>query len=169
MPKNTGRGDPLRFFDIHSVGKHQKIEGATFGDFFRKLKEGPFSLSRYWMLRGKRGKAFFWFSSLGQTVQFGTIKLCRIFMNYFGEFVWIEKKKSHYNSRVSLHEAPTKNHVKMMIKFQITIIVIYMKSQETFENLNEFQFCFISHFFFTQLWDLLYHTWPSMLHSWCIL
>ena len=32
---------------------------------------------------------------------------CRTFKNYFGQFVWIEKK-SHYKSRVSLHEAPTK-------------------------------------------------------------
>ena len=41
-------------------------------------------------------------------VQFGAIILCRTFQNYFGQFVWIEKK-SHYKSRVSLHEAPTKN------------------------------------------------------------
>ena len=50
----------------------------------------------------------FWFSSLDQIVQFGAIIFCRTFKNYFGQFVWIEKK-SHYNSRVSLHEAPTKN------------------------------------------------------------
>ena len=40
-------------------------------------------------------------------IQFDTIKFGRTFKNYFGQFVWIEK--SHYNSRVSLHEAPTKN------------------------------------------------------------
>ena len=56
----------------------------------------------------------FWSSSLGQMVLFDTIIFCRTFKNYFGQFVWIEKKKkkkkkSHYNSRVSLHEAPTKN------------------------------------------------------------
>ena len=50
----------------------------------------------------------FWFSSLGQMIQFGPIKFCGTFKNYFGQFVLIEKK-SHYNSRVSLHEAPTKN------------------------------------------------------------
>ena len=49
----------------------------------------------------------FWLSSLGQMVQFGAVIFCRTFKNYFGQFVWIEKK-SHYNSRVSLHEAPTK-------------------------------------------------------------
>ena len=51
----------------------------------------------------------FWFSLLDQIVQFGAIIFCRTFKNYFGQFVWIEKKKSHYNSRVSLHEAPTKS------------------------------------------------------------
>ena len=54
----------------------------------------------------------FWSSSLGQMVLFDTIISCRTFKKYFGQFVWIEKKKkkkSHYNSRVSLHEAPTKN------------------------------------------------------------
>ena len=58
---------------------------------------------------GKQEKPF-WFSSLGQMVQFGEIIFCRTFKNYFGQFVLIEKKlkKSHYNSRVSLHEAPTK-------------------------------------------------------------
>ena len=31
-----------------------------------------------------------WFSSLGQINQFGTIKFCKTFKNYFGQFVWIE-------------------------------------------------------------------------------
>ena len=35
----------------------------------------------------------FWFSSLGQMSQFGTIK-SRTSKNYFGQFVWIEKKES---------------------------------------------------------------------------
>ena len=45
----NGNGDPLRFFNIHSVGKYQKIEGGPLGNFFRKkshraedtLKEYP--------------------------------------------------------------------------------------------------------------------------------
>ena len=49
----------------------------------------------------------FWFSSLAQMMQFATIKFRRTLKNYFGQFVWIEKK-SRYKSRVSLHEAPTK-------------------------------------------------------------
>ena len=35
----------------------------------------------------------FWFSSLGQMMQFATIKFRRTFKNYFGQFVWIEKKR----------------------------------------------------------------------------
>ena len=34
----------------------------------------------------------FWFSSLDQKVQFDTLKFRRTFENYFGQFVWIEKK-----------------------------------------------------------------------------
>ena len=56
----------------------------------------------------------FWSSSLGQMVLFDTIIFCRTFKNYFGQFVWIEKKKSHYNSRVSLHEAPTKKEISLL-------------------------------------------------------
>ena len=47
----------------------------------------------------KQGKPF-WFSSLSQMVQFDTIIFGRTFKNYFGQFVWIEKK-SHY--KVAFH------------------------------------------------------------------
>ena len=40
---------------------------------------------------GKQEKPF-WFSSLDQIVHFGPIIFCRTFKNYFGQFVWIEKK-----------------------------------------------------------------------------
>ena len=36
--EKTERGDPLGFFNIHSVGKHQKIEGGPFGEFFFEKK-----------------------------------------------------------------------------------------------------------------------------------
>ena len=112
VSKKTERGDPFGFFNIHSVGKQQKIEGGPFGENFfsekkvsqcrKKLKGGLFGLARYGMLRGKTGKTFL--------VQFArpndAITFCRTCKNYFVQFVWIEK--SHYNSRVSLHEAPTK-------------------------------------------------------------
>ena len=34
MPKKTERGEPLGFFNIHPVAKHQKLKGEPFGDFF---------------------------------------------------------------------------------------------------------------------------------------
>ena len=66
MPKKTKRRDPLGFFNIPYVAKYFKKEGSPFGDFFpkkvsqcRKTDRGePFSLARYGMLRGKRGKTF---------------------------------------------------------------------------------------------------------------
>ena len=67
MPKKTERGDPLGFFNIHSVAKHKKNAGGPFGEkfFFRKNKsrsaeknERVFGLARYGMLRGKTGKTF---------------------------------------------------------------------------------------------------------------
>ena len=38
MPKKTERGDPLGFFNIHSVGKYQQIEGGPFGEIFFSKK-----------------------------------------------------------------------------------------------------------------------------------
>ena len=119
----------------------KKLKGGTLWDFptsilsqnSKKMKGGPFeeknsekSLAVPKILKGRtiwprpvwyvtRENKTFWFSSLGQMVQFGAIIFCRTFKNYFGQFVWIEK--SHYNSRVSLHEAPTKNVTTVRIVF----------------------------------------------------
>ena len=67
-------GDPLGFFNIHSVPKLKKIEGDTLGKNFpqkslarsKKLIGGPFGLVRYCKLRENH----FWFSSLRQQEQF---------------------------------------------------------------------------------------------------
>ena len=116
MPKKTERGDPLGFFNIHSVAKHQKMQGGTFEENFfsekksrsaEKNERGDPLVTPGMVCYAEKQEKLFWFSSLGQIVQFGAIRFCRIFRNYSGQFVWIEKK-SHYNSRVSLHEAPTK-------------------------------------------------------------
>ena len=45
----------------------------------------------------------FWSSSLGQMVLFDTIIFCRTFKNYFGQFVWIEKKKRKVTIIVAFH------------------------------------------------------------------
>ena len=75
----------------------------------KKTERGDASVSPGMVFYAEKEEKPFWFSSLGQMIQLGTIKFCRTFKNYFGQFVWIEK--SHYNSRVSLHEAPTKNDI----------------------------------------------------------
>ena len=74
----------------------------------KKIERGDSLVSPGMVCYAEKQVKPFWSSSLGQMVQFDTIIFCRTFKNYFGQFVWIEKK-SHYNSRVSLHEAPTKN------------------------------------------------------------
>ena len=75
--------------------------------------ERVFGLARYGMLRGKTGKTF-WFSSLDQIVHFDAILFCRTFVELFWSVRVDRKKKSHYNSRVSLHEAPTKNNNNLL-------------------------------------------------------
>ena len=80
----------------------KKIEGGPFGEknFRKKSLAVPkkigrgdplVSLEMVWYA-GKQEKPF-WFSSLDQIVQFGAIIFCRTFKNYFGQFVWIEKKR----------------------------------------------------------------------------
>ena len=124
MPKKTERRNPLGFSNIHSVAKHQK---KCRGDPLRKkiskkksekkclavpkkIERGDSLVSPGMICYAEKQVKPFWSSSLGQMVLFDTIIFCRTFKNYFGQFVWIEKK-SHYNSRVSLHEAPTKKAI----------------------------------------------------------
>ena len=57
-----------------------------------KLKGDPLVLPGMECYAEKQGKPF-WSSSLGQIVQFDTIIFGRTFKNYFGQFVWIEKKR----------------------------------------------------------------------------
>ena len=65
--RKTERGDPLRFFDIHSVAKHQKNAGGTRKKVSKKNAEKkclsvPKKIERvdslvwYGMSRGKTGK-----------------------------------------------------------------------------------------------------------------
>ena len=119
MPKKTERGDPLGFFNIHSVAKHQKkCRGDPLGNFFfrknksrsaEKMKGGSLWSRPVWYVTRKNRKKPFWFSSLDQIVHFDAIIFCRTFVELFWSVRVDRKKKSHYNSRVSLHEAPTKN------------------------------------------------------------
>ena len=87
------KGGPLGFSNIHSDAKQQKIEGGTlWGKNFRKKSLAvPKKIERG---DAEKQEKPFWFSSLSQMVQFGAIIFCKTFKNYFGQFVWIEKKLS---------------------------------------------------------------------------
>ena len=128
MPKKVERGNPLGFSNIHFVAKHQKNAGGPFGErnseknFRKQMSRSAEKNERgtlwsrlvWYVTRKKKQVEPLWSSSLGQIVQVGAIIFCRTFRNYFGQFVWIEKE-SHNNSRVSLHEAPTKKHDEVEI------------------------------------------------------
>ena len=99
--KKTERGDPLGFFNIHSVAKHQKNAGGPFGEIFfrkkslavpkKKRKGGAFGLTRYGGMVCYAEKPF-WFSSLDQIVQLGAIIFCRTFVELFWS-VRVDRKK----------------------------------------------------------------------------
>ena len=117
MPKKTERGDPLGFFNIHSVAKHQKkCRGDPLGKIFfekksrsaEKNERGESLVSPGMVCYAEKQEKPFWFSSLDQIVHFDAIIFCRPFVELFWS-VRVDRKRSHYNSRVSLHEAPTKN------------------------------------------------------------
>ena len=78
------------------------MQGGPFGEiFFRKNKSrsaeknerGESLVSPGMVCYAEKQEKHFWFSSLGQMVQFGAIIFFRTFKNYFGQFVWIEKKR----------------------------------------------------------------------------
>ena len=100
--KKTEREDPLGVFNIHFVAKHQKIEGGTlWGKFFsgkksltmpKKSERGdPLVSPGMVCYAGKQEKPF-WFSSLGQMVQFGAIIFCRTFVELFWSVQVVLKK-----------------------------------------------------------------------------
>ena len=95
--KKTERRNPLGFSNIHSVAKHQKNAGGPFEEKnFEKKSEKNVSrdslVSPGIVCYAEKKVKPFWSSSLGQMVQFDTIIFYRTFKNYFGQFVWIEKK-----------------------------------------------------------------------------
>ena len=108
------QGDPLREKNFEKKIRKKCLAVP------KKIERGDSLVSPGMVCYAEKQVKPFWSSSLGQMVQFDTIIFCRTFKNYFGQFVWIEKKrvtiivafhfmkrrlkKSHYNSRVSLHE-----------------------------------------------------------------
>ena len=95
---NAERGDPLGFFNIHSVAKQQKIGEKNFRKKSlavpKKIERGDPLVSPGMVCYAAKQEKSFWFSSLGQMVQFGAIIFCRTFKNHFGQFMWIEKEES---------------------------------------------------------------------------
>ena len=81
------RGDPLR----------KKISKKKFRKKFlavpKKVERGDSLVSPGMVCYAEKQVKPFWSNSLGQMVQFDTIIFCRTFKNYFGQFVWIEKKR----------------------------------------------------------------------------
>ena len=98
----------------------KKMQGDPLGKkFFRKKKSrsaeknerGESLVSPGMVCYAEKQEKLFWFSSLDQIVHFDAIIFCRTFVELFWSVRVDRKKKSHYNSRVSLHEAPTKNRL----------------------------------------------------------
>ena len=103
MPKKKLKGGTLWVFPTSILSQNsKKIEGGTlWGKNFPEKKSR--SAEKNWKgdplvspgmvwYAGKQEKLL-WFNSLDQIVQYGAIILCRTFKNYFGQFVWIEKKE----------------------------------------------------------------------------
>ena len=96
------KGDPLEFCNIHSGAKQQKkLKGDPLGKNFSKKSLAVPKKNERWgdplvspgmVCYAEKQEKPFWFGSLGQIVQFGAIIFCRTFKNYFGQFVWVEKK-----------------------------------------------------------------------------
>ena len=107
------KGGPFGIFQHPFCRKTSKIKG---GNFFseksltvpKKTERGDSLVCPDMVCYAEKEEKPFWFGLLGQMYQFGTIKFCRTCRTILVGSCGL-KKKSHYNSRVSLHEAPTKN------------------------------------------------------------
>ena len=101
MPKKTVRLTLWDFPTSILTQNSKKLKGALWAKkFFSKKKSrsaenerGDPLVSPGMACYAEKQEKPFWFSSLGQIVQFGAIIFCRTFKNYFGQFVWIEKKE----------------------------------------------------------------------------
>ena len=79
------QGDPLR-------KKISKKNPKKISQCRKKIERGDSLVSPGMICYAEKQVKPFWSSSLGQMVLFDTIIFCRTFKNYFGQFVWIEKK-----------------------------------------------------------------------------
>ena len=103
----------MGFSNIHSDAKQQKkLKGDPLGKQFflekksrsaQKNEKGDPLVSPGMVCYAEKQEKPFWISSRG-----------------------LKKKKSHYNSRVSLHEAPTKNSYFYLIESLLLVSVSYV-------------------------------------------
>ena len=100
MPKKL-KGGPFGIFQHPFCRKTSKYsKGTVWGNFFwkksltmpKKTERGDSLISSGMVCYAEKEEIPFWFNSLSQMIQFGTIKFRRTFKNYFGQFVWIEKQ-----------------------------------------------------------------------------
>ena len=94
------KGGPFGIFQHPFCRKTSKNAGGLWGKNFRKkclavpkkIERGDSLVSPGMVCYAEKQVKPFWSSSLGQIGQFDTIIFCRTFKNYFGQFVWIEKR-----------------------------------------------------------------------------
>ena len=98
MPKKTERGTLWNFSRSILSQNIKKLKGDPSVNFFSKSLTMPKKTERGDLLvlpgiesYAEKKEQLFWLNSLGQMVQFGTLKFRRTFKNYFFQFVWIEK------------------------------------------------------------------------------
>ena len=112
------KGGPFEVFQHPFCRKtSKKMQGDPLGKIFfskkksrsaEKNERGESLVSPGMVCYAEKQEKHFWFSSLDQILHFDAIIFCRTFVELFWSVRVDRKKKSHYNSRVSLHEAPTK-------------------------------------------------------------
>ena len=122
------------------------MQGGPFGEKFffekksrsaEKNERGESLVSPGMVCYAEKQEKPFWFSSLDQIVHFDAIIFCGTFVELFWS-VRVDRKKSHYNSRVSLHEAPTKKLVKNILDSspKKTFLAIFEQVQSNSDKRN---------------------------------
>ena len=111
----------------------------------------------------------FWFSSLHQIVHFDAIIFCRTFLELFWSVRVDRKKKSHYNSRVSLHEAPTKNiYCEYNQMLRDTPLIEKIRLTVSFVHKKQRRFTFFASVFDTWVRTFVYQYHVCLIKINCI-
>ena len=142
MPKKLKRGTLWDFSTSILSQNIKKLKGGFRNKVTmpKKTERGDALVSPGMVCYAEKEEKPFWLSSLGQMSQFGTIKLCRTFKNYFGQFVWIEKKREkkrvtivvafHFmKPRLKTGRSPDYFHISALLDFlaQCYFKVIFFK------------------------------------------